>query len=149
MIKKGDLDKYGAKIPGQTPKEWTEGYVDYKEDGVVTFGGSTIATQPQASSSTPTAEANVKPTTATVTEVAEMQVDDVKASEDKKEKKRKRKSEAAGDGDKTVDGEDGEKEKKKVSKGRRFHSPAWFADRTSTVRRRKRSRLRLVTFRWP
>lgn len=111
MIKKGDLDKYGAKIPGTTPKEWTQGYVDYKEDGVVTFGNNpteTIATQPQASTSAPV--------TATVTEVVEV----VKADgEDKKEKKRKRKSEAAGeDGDKTVDGADGEK--KKVSLFPRF-----------------------------
>jgi hypothetical protein len=101
MIKKGDLDKYGAKIPGTTPKE----------DGVVTFGNNpteTIATQPQASTSAPV--------TATVTEVVEVVKVD---GEDKKEKKRKRKSEAAGeDGDKTVDGADGEK--KKVSLFPRF-----------------------------
>jgi H/ACA ribonucleoprotein complex subunit 4 len=139
MIKKGDLDKYGAKIPGTTPKEWSEGYVDYKEDGVVTFGtnaAGTIATQPQASASTSI------PVTATVTEVVK---DD---EEDKKEKKRKRKSEAAGDGDKTVDGE-----KKKVCPS----SLSSSVDARETMltnyhaarpyRRRRRPRLR--TSQWP
>ena len=104
MIKKGELDKYGAKIPGTTPKDWSEGYVDYKEDGVVTFGGSTIATQPQAS----TSAAAAAPTASVVEVDDSMKVD--AASEDK-EKKRKRKSEVAEDGDKTVDGVDGEKKK--------------------------------------
>jgi len=114
MIKKGELDKYGAKIPGTTPKDWSEAYVDYKEDGVVTFGGSTIATQPQASTSAAAAAPS-----ASIVEVDDsMKVD--AAAEDKKEKKRKRKSEAAEDGDKTVDGVDGEK--KKVSFRRRANA---------------------------
>jgi H/ACA ribonucleoprotein complex subunit 4 len=99
MIKKGELDKYGAKIPGTTPKDWTEGYVDYKEDGVVTFGGK-IPTQPEASSSAVTMQVDAE---------GSSKVTVVKDDEDKdakKEKKRKRKSEAPEDGLKTEEDAD-------------------------------------------
>jgi H/ACA ribonucleoprotein complex subunit 4 len=144
MIKKGELDKYGAKIPGTTPKDWSEGYVDYKEDGVVTFGGSTIATQPQASTSAAAAAPS-----ASVVEVDDsMKVD--AAAEDKKEKKRKRKSEVAEDGDKTVDAVDGEK--KKVSRA----SSVGVARILGLIlyssfpnRRKRRPRPRTAMSRWP
>ena len=121
MIKKGELDKYGAKIPGTTPKDWSDSYVDYKEDGVVTFGqDGSIPTQPQASTSTSAAAApmevdvTVKADAGGATKV-EVKADDDQDKEAKKEKKRKRKSEAAAaDGDVTV--EDGEKKKKKKKK---------------------------------
>ena len=149
MIKKGELDKYGAKIPGTTPKDWSEGYVDYKEDGVVTFGGnaagSTIATQPQASTSAPVVQ------TATVTEVVEVIKDD---AEDKKEKKRKRKSEAAAaEGDKTVDGADGEKKKVRVVASGSVFPKTSKPQKNQLANvppvRRKRRRPKPATSRWP
>jgi H/ACA ribonucleoprotein complex subunit 4 len=39
MVKKGELDKYGKKIAGITPTEWSSNYVDYKEEGAATSGG--------------------------------------------------------------------------------------------------------------
>lgn len=112
MVKSGKLDKYGKTIDGVTPKDWTEGYVDYKEDGVVTFGK--VETQPDAAPAAAKMEvdqtpAEVKPAAAEASVVA---TDDADA---KKEKKRKRKSEAAATeaGDVTVEvGEDGVKKKK-------------------------------------
>ncbi|KAJ9097832.1 centromere/microtubule-binding protein cbf5 [Naganishia cerealis] len=108
MVKSGKLDKYGKNIDGVTPKDWTEGYVDYKEEGVVTFGK--VETQPEAAKM----EVDEKP--AAVQSEAPVDADeDDKAA--KKEKKRKRKSEAAAEaGDVTVDGADGEKKKKKKVK---------------------------------
>jgi H/ACA ribonucleoprotein complex subunit 4 len=112
MVKSGKLDKYGKTIDGVTPKDWTEGYVDYKEDGVVTFGK--VETQPEAA-----APAKMEVDQAPAAEVKPIAADaPIAAADDadaKKEKKRKRKSEVAATeaGDVTVEaGEDGAKKKK-------------------------------------
>lgn len=39
MVKKGELDKYGKKIPGVTPQGWSKEYVDYKGDDAAVEGG--------------------------------------------------------------------------------------------------------------
>lgn len=114
MVKSGKLDKYGKTIEGVTPKDWTEGYVDYKEDGVVTFGK--VETQPDAAAAAAPAakmEVDAAPGAAEVKPAVDAPAAD--EADAKKEKKRKRKSEAAAAeaGDVTVEaGEDGAKKKK-------------------------------------
>ncbi|GHJ88353.1 hypothetical protein NliqN6_4755 [Naganishia liquefaciens] len=112
MVKSGKLDKYGKTIEGVTPKDWTEGYVDYKEDGVVTFGK--VETQPEAAAPAKM-EVDAAPAAAEVKPAIEATAAADEADA-KKEKKRKRKSEAAAAaeaGDVTVEGaEDGTKKKK-------------------------------------
>lgn len=82
MIKKGELDKYGKKIDGVTPQEWSKGYVDYKE-AQEEGGEGLLATQPPAAAA-PAASASIQP---------------IEDGEGEKEKKRKRKSEAAAGAD--------------------------------------------------
>lgn len=108
MVKKGELDKYGKKIAGVTPADWSKTYVDYKDEDAPISG--VIATQPEASGSGSTAPA-------AVTEVAAAPdaTESADAKKEKKEKKRKRQSEGgeAAEGDVTVGDVDGEKKKKK------------------------------------
>lgn len=50
MIKSGELDKYGKKIDGVTPQNWSKGYIDYAEAGAAAAAApAAIATQPEAS----------------------------------------------------------------------------------------------------
>ena len=106
MVKKGELDKYGKKIAGVTPADWSKTYVDYKDEDAPISG--VIATQPEASGSGSTAPA-------AVTEVAAAPdaTESADAKKEKKEKKRKRQSEGgeAAEGDVTVGEVDGEKKK--------------------------------------
>jgi H/ACA ribonucleoprotein complex subunit 4 len=46
MVKKGELDKFGKKIDGVTPSNWSQSYVDYNE--VEGQEGGLVATQPPA-----------------------------------------------------------------------------------------------------
>ncbi len=114
MVKKGELDKYGKKIAGVTPTDWSKTYIDYKDEDAPTSG--VISTQPEASGSGSAAPAAVMEVdTPAATESAD-------AKKEKKEKKRKRQSEGgeAAEGDVTVGEVDGEK-KKVSSKQDREH----------------------------
>ena len=44
MVKKGELDKYGKPIDGVTPKQWSEGYIDYNAQQAE--GSTLVPTQP-------------------------------------------------------------------------------------------------------
>jgi len=107
MIKDGKLGKYGEKIDGVTPADWSKDYVDYTRDQQPTAGPSTTA--PPAVPSQPPAK-----------------IEEVEPKKESKEKKRKRKAEeedADGNGDvsMTVDTEtkdDGDDEAAKAEKKR-------------------------------
>jgi H/ACA ribonucleoprotein complex subunit 4 len=47
MVKKGELDKFGKKIDGVTPANWSQSYVDYNEAEGEAEGGL-VSTQPAA-----------------------------------------------------------------------------------------------------
>ncbi|KAJ3477333.1 hypothetical protein NLI96_g10535 [Meripilus lineatus] len=96
MIKDGKLTKYGEKIDGVTPAEWSKDYVDYSREQPVPGPSTTPST---TAPSAPPAE-----------EKAEEKEE---SKEAKKEKKRKRKSEvvdADGDTSMAVETKDGEAE---------------------------------------
>jgi H/ACA ribonucleoprotein complex subunit 4 len=86
LVKDGKLSKFGEKIEGVTPAEWSKDYVDYGRE------------QPAAGSSSAVEPAQMAPTEVppapTVTAI-DPEDDPANAKEDKKEKKRKRKSEVA------------------------------------------------------
>ncbi|KZV88274.1 putative rRNA pseudouridine synthase [Exidia glandulosa HHB12029] len=78
MIKDGKLGKYGEKLDGVTPAEWSKDYVDYERDGAV------------ASASMATTTVNAGDAMVTTTTIEEVTVEPTN-----KDKKRKRKSEVA------------------------------------------------------
>ncbi|EIN14162.1 putative rRNA pseudouridine synthase [Punctularia strigosozonata HHB-11173 SS5] len=82
MVKDGKLSKFGEKIEGVTPAEWSKDYVDYNRE------------QPAAGPSTtvPTGAAIEVPPAPTVP-AADTTSEAALSKEEKKEKKRKRKSE--------------------------------------------------------
>ncbi|OBZ78802.1 Centromere/microtubule-binding protein cbf5 [Grifola frondosa] len=96
MVKDGKLGKFGEKIQGVTPAEWSKDYVDYSRE------------QPTAGPSTTAPEAAPEPS----------HVEEISSSQEK-EKKRKRKSEAAdADGDVSMVVEAGEDEAAKAERKR-------------------------------
>jgi H/ACA ribonucleoprotein complex subunit 4 len=85
LVKDGKLSKFGEKIDGVTPAEWSKDYVDYnRADDAVAGPSNGVQPAPLAPTEVPAAP--------TVTAV---DPENDPAKEDKKEKKRKRKSEAA------------------------------------------------------
>ncbi|CAL1696115.1 unnamed protein product [Somion occarium] len=107
MVKEGKLSKFGEKIDGVTPTEWSKDYVDYSRE------------QPPAGPSTAAAAAAPAPAPVTEVEVEKAPTSPVK---EHKEKKRKRKSEvpdADGDVSMVVDGDEaGEDEAAKAERKR-------------------------------
>lgn len=83
LVKEGKLSKFGEKIDGVTPAEWSRDYIDYNRDPQAVAGPSRIEPAPVAATEVPPAP--------TVTAIDPE--DDPLKAEDKKEKKRKRKSE--------------------------------------------------------
>ncbi|EJD52133.1 putative rRNA pseudouridine synthase [Auricularia subglabra TFB-10046 SS5] len=91
LIKDGKLSKFGEKIDGVTPADWSKDYVDYNRD-------------PEASASATVAEtADAKVTKTTVEEV----------EVEPKDKKRKRKSEAGDGGVEETEEERAERKRRK------------------------------------
>ncbi|KAI0762844.1 putative rRNA pseudouridine synthase [Fomes fomentarius] len=112
LIKDGKLSKYGEKIDGVTPAEWSKDYVDYNREQA----GSTSA---PATAPAPEPESQASPS---------------KEKEKEKEKKRKRKSEVPdGDGDVSmaVDEEDeaARAERKRVKKEKKAAEKAEKAEK--------------------
>jgi H/ACA ribonucleoprotein complex subunit 4 len=84
LIKDGKLSKFGEKIDGVTPADWSKDYVDYNRDPDAAVAGPSTAIEPA-----PVAPTEILPAP-TVTAVD----DETDPLKEKKEKKRKRKSEA-------------------------------------------------------
>ncbi|RSH88137.1 centromere/microtubule-binding protein cbf5 [Apiotrichum porosum] len=89
MVKAGSLDKYGKKIAGVTPENWSKSYVDYAE-GEGAEPAALVATQPAAAKieevpSTPAASGEKRKRNAETTAEPE-----TPAGDDKKQKKKKK-----------------------------------------------------------
>jgi len=131
LVKDGKLSKYGEKIEGVTPAEWSKDYVDYNRDE-----------QPAAGSSTTPAAAR-----------APAPAEPESPKKEEKEKKRKRKSEVPdADGDIQMDtgneDEDAAKaEKKRLKKEKKAKEVAAAAaaeeDKTEEDDEARRERKRL------
>ncbi len=126
LVKEGKLDKRGRVIEGVTPKDWTDGYIDYSSGAVAPVSAPVAAAAPipaqvrfsfnQSYFCIHRSYSSLQPagTSASVAQVDPPIQAEVKEKE--KEKKRKRKSEAA-DGQKDKDeDEDEEKKRKKERK---------------------------------
>lgn len=64
MIKSGELDKYGKKIDGVTPQNWSKAYIDYNDASAsASAAPSTLPTQPATEEATPAAAPAAVPET--------------------------------------------------------------------------------------
>ncbi|KAI0757144.1 putative rRNA pseudouridine synthase [Daedaleopsis nitida] len=130
LIKDGKLSKYGEKIQGVTPAEWSKDYVDYNREQAV---AGTSAPAPAAAAEEPEVEASPSKD---------------KEKEKEKEKKRKRKSEVAdadGDVSMAVDEEDeaARAERKRLKKEKKAaEKAAKGGDEEDEEARRERKRLK-------
>ncbi|KAI0932372.1 centromere/microtubule-binding protein cbf5 [Taiwanofungus camphoratus] len=130
LVKEGKLGKYGEKIEGVTPADWSKDYVDYSRDPIA--GPSADTTAPAAPSVEPPAESSP-------------------AKEKDKEKKRKRKSEVAdADGDismaaEAIGEEDGpaHAERKRLKKEKKAREAAEKGEHGAEDEEARRERKRL------
>ncbi|KAL7285644.1 putative rRNA pseudouridine synthase [Trametes coccinea BRFM310] len=128
LVKEGKLTKYGEKIEGVTPAEWSRDYVDYNRDQPAGTEAAPVAPQPEPS-------ATESPS---------------KDKSDKAEKKRKRKSEipdadgdvsmaAEGDGD---EDEAARAERKRLKKEKKAAEKAAKGEEEDEEAKRERKRLK-------
>ena len=121
MVKEGKLGKYGEKIEGVTPTEWSKDYVDYSRDVRIpsyhVTGNVTVLLQEQPAAG---------PSVAAAAAPAVVAPEAPEAPESpSKEKKRKRKSEAAeGKADKADEDEEARKERKRLKKEKKAREAA-------------------------
>lgn len=124
MVKDGKLGKYGEKIEGVTPAEWSKDYVDYNRDEQPAAGPSTTAAAPVAAEAAPESP-----------------------KKEEKEKKRKRKSEVPdADGDIQMENDEDEDaakaEKKRLKKEKKAKEAAEGKVEEDEEARRERKRLK-------
>ncbi|KAI0778040.1 putative rRNA pseudouridine synthase [Trametes elegans] len=134
MVKEGKLGKYGEKIEGVTPAEWSKDYVDYNRD------------QPAAGpSATPAAPAPAAPQ-------PEPAAAEASPSKEKSEKKRKRKSDVPdvdGDVSMAVEAEGGDEdeaaraERKRLKKEKKAAEKAAKSEDKDEDEEARRERKRL------
>ncbi|CDO72375.1 hypothetical protein BN946_scf184977.g74 [Trametes cinnabarina] len=129
LVKEGKLGKYGEKIEGVTPAEWSRDYVDYNRDQPATTEAAPVAPQPEPSATESSS----------------------KDKSEKAEKKRKRKSEVPdADGDVSMaaeaDGEEDEAaraERKRLKKEKKAaEKAAKGGEEEDEEARRERKRLK-------